>query len=76
MIAVFLFGFYYAIVTFGTCEKKRTVSVSEQTLLGMLVACTIAALFHATPAGYAAAIVIGVILGFTADFWVKHVQVP
>lgn len=76
VIATFLFGFYCAIVIFGTSDKKRSLSLSAQTLLGVALACAIAALFGATSQGYTLAIVLGLILGFTADRWVEHVQLP
>ncbi len=76
MIAFFLFGFYCAIVIFGTSDKKRSLSLLAQTLLGIAVACAIAALFGASANGYLAAVVIGLVLGFSADWWVQHVQLP
>ncbi len=36
----------------------------------------IAALFNASNEGYGLAAVLGLILGFTADWWVEHVQLP
>ena len=76
VIGAFLFGFYCAIVIFGTSDKKRSLSLSGQTLLGVALACAIAALCGATAEGYIAAILVGLILGFTADKWVAHVQLP
>ncbi len=76
VIAAFLFGFYCAIVIFGTSDKKRSLSLSGQTVLGVALACAIAALFRATAEGYIAASLVGLILGFTADKWVAHVQLP
>ena len=76
VIALFLFGFYCAIVIFGTADKNRSLSLPAQTLLGVTLACAIAALLGATGEGYALAVVLGVVLGFTADWWVGHVQLP
>ena len=76
LIAFFLFGFYCAIVIFGTSDKKRSLSLLAQTLLGVTLACAVAALFGASPNGYIAAVVLGLVLGFTADLWVQHVQLP
>jgi hypothetical protein len=76
VIAAFLFGFYCAIVIFGTSDKNRSLSLAAQTLLGIALACAIAALFGATSEGYIAAILTGLILGFTADWWVIHVRLP
>ena len=76
VIAAFLFGLYCAIVIFSTSDKKRSLSLSGQTLLGVALACAIAALFGATSEGYIAAVMAGLILGFTADKWVAHVQLP
>lgn len=76
VIAAFLFGVYCAIVIFGTSDKKRTLSLSGQTLLGVAISCAIAALFGAASEGYMLAVLAGLILGFTADKWVAHVQLP
>ena len=76
LIAVFLFGFYCAIVAFGTAEKKRSLSLPAQTVLGFALAIAIAALFQASSEGYAVAAILGVILGFTADKWVESVPLP
>lgn len=76
LIAFFLFGFYCAIVIFGTSDKKRSISLLAQTLLGVALACAVAALFGAGADGYILAAVLGLVLGFTADWWVKHVQFP
>lgn len=72
----FLFGAYIAIVAFGTAEKKRSLSLAAQTVLGFGLAITIAALFSATPEGFALAAVLGLALGFTADKWIEYVQLP
>lgn len=74
-VAFFLFGFYCAIVIFGTSDKKRSLSLSAQTL-GVALACAIAAFFGAAADGYMLAIVLGLVLGFTADRWVAYVQLP
>jgi len=76
VIAFFLFGFYCAIVIFGTSDKKRSLSLSAQTVLGVALACAIAAMFGASSHGYIAAVLIGLILGFTSDKWVEYVQLP
>jgi len=42
-----------------------------------VIGCLLVALYvHAGPEGYALAVIIGVILGYTAPFWVKHIQAP
>jgi peptidoglycan/LPS O-acetylase OafA/YrhL len=74
--AAFLFGSYCAIVAFGTAEKKRSLSLAGQTILGVALAITIAALFNASSDGFALAALLGLVLGFTADRWVDHVQLP
>ena len=76
VIAVFLFAFYCGIVIFGTSDKKRTLSIFTQTLLGVLLACAVSALFGASAKIYAIAVLAGLVLGYTADLWVKHVQLP
>ena len=74
--AAFLFGTYAALVIFATSGRKRSMSLPTQTFLGVLVACAIAALFGAAREGYMLAVVSGVVLGFTADMWAKHIQLP
>jgi hypothetical protein len=74
--AAFLFGSYCAIVAFGTAEKKRSLSLAAQTVLGVGLALCLAALFNASPEGFGLAAVLGLILGFTADRWVDYVQLP
>ena len=76
LVAFFLFGFYCAIVIFGTSDKKRSLSLSVQTLLGVALACAMAALSGATTDGYILAVVLGLLLGVTADRWVEYVQLP
>lgn len=76
VIAFFLFGFYCALVVIGTSGKKRTLSLLMQTLLGISLSCTIAALFSAPADAYLLAVILGLILGFTADWWVNHIQLP
>ena len=75
-IAAFLFAFYCAIVIFGTSDKKRRLSLPGQTLLGVLLAGTLAALFGASSSGYLVAVLAGLVLGYTADIWAKYVQLP
>ena len=74
--AFFLFGFYCAIVLFGTSDKKRTLPLSVQTLLGIFLSLSIAALFNAPPEGYVLAALLGIGLGFTADKWAEYIQLP
>jgi len=73
-IAFFLFGFYCAIVIFGTSDKKRSLSLLAQTLLGIAVACAIAAVFGASGNEYSAAIAIGFVFGLTAHWWLRHMR--
>jgi len=74
--AAFLFGVYCAVVAFGTSEKRRSLSLLAQTLLGVALGFILAALFGAPAEGYIAAALIGLILGFSAHKWVAHVQLP
>jgi hypothetical protein len=76
ILILFLFGCYLAIVMFGTAEKKRSLSLLVQTLLGVVLALAIAALIGSTAEGYALALGLGLVLGFTADHWMKYVQLP
>ncbi len=69
-------GFYGAIVVFGTSDKKRTLSLAWQTLLGMFASVTIAVIHQAPDEGLVYAAVLGLILGFFADKWVVHLQLP
>lgn len=42
-----------------------------------VIGCLLVALYvHAGPEGYALAVIVGVILGYTAPFWIKHIQAP
>jgi uncharacterized membrane protein HdeD (DUF308 family) len=75
-IAAFMFGVYGAIVAFGTAGRTRSLSLFDQTLLGVTLALAIAAVFNASIEGFLLALVLGVLLGFTADRWVDHVQLP
>ena len=74
--AAFLFGCYGAIVIFGTADKKRSLSLAGQTVLGVFLGLTLAALFNAPSEGFVLAAVLGLILGFTADRWVEYIQLP
>jgi hypothetical protein len=76
VIAAFMFGVYGAIVAFGTAGRTRSLSLFDQTLLGVTLALAIAAVFNASIEGFLLALVLGVLLGFTADRWVDHVQLP
>src|SRR4249919_2220674 len=76
VIAVGVFGAYCGLVIAGASGKKRELSLGWQTLLGVLCALVIASLFRANGNGYVASGIIGLGLGFTADYWVKHVQLP
>ncbi|SDQ84649.1 hypothetical protein [Pseudoxanthomonas sp. CF125] len=75
-LILFLFGCYFAIVMFGTAEKKRSLSLLTQTFLGVVLALAVAALVGATAEGYVLALALGLVLGFTADYWMEHVQFP
>ena len=72
-VAAFLFAIHACVIVWGTNGKKRRFSVLYQTLLGIGTALTIAAVIQATLTGYAAALLTGMILRLTADWWVKHV---
>jgi hypothetical protein len=76
IVAAFLFGAYCTIVIFGTADRKRSLSLAAQTVLGVALAVALAALFQAPPSGFVFAAALGLVLGFTADLWVKHVQWP
>ena len=74
--AFFIVGFYGALVVFGTAEKKRTLSLPAQTVLGVFASLAIFAIFGASSQGYALAAVLGLILGFTADKWIDRLPLP
>ncbi|RYG98761.1 MAG: hypothetical protein EON58_06150 [Alphaproteobacteria bacterium] len=76
ILGLFLFGCYYGIVAFGTSEKTRSLSVLAQTLLGIALALAIASLASASIQGYVLAVALGLVLGFTADFWLEYVRWP
>lgn len=75
-VSVFLFAFYVGIVIFGTTLGKRAFGLVAQTILGVLAALAIAATLGLGLEGLAMAAVLGLILGFTADVWAQHVQLP
>ena len=76
LAAAFVFGSYCALVIFCTGDEKPSLSLLGQTLLGVACALAIAALAGASHNGYVAAGVLGLILGFSADVWAKHIQLP
>jgi len=76
VVAAFLFGFYCAIVIFGASGKKRSLSLTVQTFLAVVLSCSIAALLGAGADGYIAAVLLGLVLGITAHKWVEHVPLP
>ena len=76
LAAVFLFGVYCGIVAFGTAEKKRSLSLLGQTTLGVAAALAIAALIGPSLEAFGIAVLLGLVLGFTADMWVAHVPLP
>ncbi|MFT3807669.1 hypothetical protein [Arenimonas sp.] len=76
LLSVFLFGSYCGIVAFGTDGKRPWLSLSRQTLLGVLVALAIGAMHTTSIEGFIGASIIGLLLGFTADMWVKHIRPP
>ena len=74
--AAFVIGLYGGLVVIGTSDKKRSLSVAWQVLLGVFASLTIAMLWSATTAGYLLAILLGLVLGITAHMWAKHMQLP
>ena len=72
----FIVGFYGALVAFGTADKKRTLSLPAQTVLGVFASLAIAAVYSANGQGYALAAALGLILGFTADKWIDRLPLP
>lgn len=75
-IAAFLFALYCGFVALRTSGKKREITLWVQTAPGVVTTLAIAAVFSVPASGYMAAPVIGVAVGYTADLWVKHVQLP
>ena len=42
-----------------------------------IIGCLLVALYlHAGPEGYALAVIAGVIIGYTAPSWIRHIQTP
>ena len=66
-----LFGTYCGLVIAGTADKRRTLSITAQTALGVACALAIAAVLAADLPGYGIAAGIGLVLGYTADLWVR-----
>ena len=75
-VSAFLFAFYCCVVVWGAEGKKRNLPVLHQTILGIATALVMAGVMQASSTGYAAALVLGLVLGFTADRWAKHIQLP
>jgi hypothetical protein len=75
-VAVFVLVAYCVVIFVFVDEKKRELPLKWQTALGVVVALTVAAAFHASSAGYALALLLGVALGASAHKWVWHVQMP
>jgi hypothetical protein len=76
-IAGFLFGaycFYAAWPSFHKRQRRRPLLV--QAVLGSALAITVAILFGASAEAIGAAALLGVMLGFFADIWAKHVPFP
>jgi len=74
--AVVMFVVYCLVVGVFAVGKKREISLLWQTVIGAIVALTIAAVFRVPSEGYALAVVLGLGLGATAHKWVEHVQLP
>ncbi|MFT3897373.1 MAG: hypothetical protein QM719_06720 [Thermomonas sp.] len=74
LLVFFLFGAYCGIVIVGTSDKKHSLSLFAQTFLGVLAAIAIAAICKAGMEGFEVAALIGLILGFTADKWIRFTQ--
>ena len=72
-IAFWLVTSYIFLIGFDTTEKKRSLSLLVQTLLGASVAVAVTALIGATAEQLAIASLVGTPLGWTADLWVKHI---
>ena len=75
LVGVFLFGLYSGVVVLGTEGKKRSLSSRMQVALGVAFSCAIAALAGASTEGYILAVLLGLVLGLTADMWVMHVDI-
>ena len=69
--ALVLFGTYCGLVIVGTADKRRTLSITAQTALGVACALAVAAVVGADLPGYGVAAGIGLVLGYTADLWVR-----
>ena len=72
-VALWLVTSYIFLIGFDTTEKKRSLSLLVQTLLGSLVAVAVTALIGATAERLAIAALVGTLLGCTADLWAKHI---
>lgn len=74
--AVSVFAFYVGLVVCTRLDRKPAMGLLLQTTLGVLAAVAIAAVLGFSAGAVGAAALLGLILGFTADIWVKHVQLP
>jgi peptidoglycan/LPS O-acetylase OafA/YrhL len=77
-VAGFLFGAYCIYALWPSFQKKRPKrrSLLVQAALGGALGVTVAILFGGTGEVVGVAAVLGVMLGFFADIWVKHVPLP
>lgn len=73
-VALWMIVSYVFLIAFDIIEKKRSISMPVQTLLGTLVASAATALTGANAEQIAIAALIGTLLGWTVDLWTKLVQ--
>jgi riboflavin transporter FmnP len=72
-VSFWLIVSYIFLIAFDTAEKKQTISMLLQTMLGALTAVAAMFLIGATAEQLAIAALIGTLLGWTADLWAKHI---
>ncbi len=73
-VAFWLIVSYVFLIAFDTVEKKRSISLLVQTLLGTLVGVAVTVLVEGKAEHLAVAAVIGTLLGWTSDLWAKLIR--
>ena len=75
LIGLFLFGFYVMLVWYGTVGQ-RTLALWMQTGMGVLLALAIAGLCGVQGVAWLYFAGAGVVLGYTADVWMRWIPYP
>lgn len=74
--AAWLIASYILLIGFDASEKKRSIPILAQTLLGAFAAAAATWLVGAGLEHGAIAAAVGAGLGWTADLWIRFVRLP